>query len=437
MAEYFKKGDPISMKKLLSLLLVLAMFAGLAIPSAMAEDVVTIDFWYSFENQMVEDIMTVIADFEAANPGIKVNASYAGSYAESNQKLLAAHAANAVPAVQQTIQTSISTFAENGVIEPIDRFIEANGDDMSVYAEGMYQAFNYNGQQYGVPAFCSVCPTMYYNKTFATDEGIEIPKTWDEFDAFLRKATIKDENGNTVRYGCSFAGWGAAYFGPIFWQNGVDAFEDEDMTVTGLGSDKAIEVVKMIKGWVDEGLVKWCYGTNASTNMRQSLIDGTSFAVFHTCAVYSVYQPGLANNGYEVGVAFPPSGEKTIADLGGSGLTIMAKATEEQKQAAYKFIRWLTQPEANLVVIKATGYMPVTTTCLESEGCKEWVASNPELQNLYDHLNDVYAAPSSPVWSDITSKWADGLAQIFIEGVDVETGVANYVEAINEILADM
>ncbi len=256
------------MKKLLSLLLVLAMFAGLAIPSAMAEDVVTIDFWYSFENQMVEDIMTVIADFEAANPGIKVNASYAGSYAESNQKLLAAHAANAVPAVQQTIQTSISTFAENGVIEPIDRFIEANGDDMSVYAEGMYQAFNYNGQQYGVPAFCSVCPTMYYNKTFATDEGIEIPKTWDEFDAFLRKATIKDENGNTVRYGCSFAGWGAAYFGPIFWQNGVDAFEDEDMTVTGLGSDKAIEVVKMIKGWVDEGLVKWCYGTNASTNMR-------------------------------------------------------------------------------------------------------------------------------------------------------------------------
>lgn len=424
------------MKKLLSLLLALAMFAGLALP-AMAEEPVTIEFWYSFENQMVEQIMTVIAAFEEANPGIKVKPTYAGSYNESNQKLLAAHAANAVPAVQQTVQTSIATFAENGVLAPIDQYIAANNDDMSVYAKGMYEAYSYNGQQYGVPAFCSVCPTMYYNKTFATNEGIEIPKTWEEFDAFLRKATVKDENGNTTRYGCSFAGWGSAYFGPIFWENGVEAFEDEEMTKTGLGSEKAVNVIKMLKSWVDEGLVKWCYGTNASTNMRQSLIDGTSFAVFHTCAVYSVYQPALANNGYEVGVAFPPSGEKTIADLGGSGLTIMAKATEAQKEAAYKFIRWLTQPEGNLVVIKATGYMPVTTECLESEGCKKWVVANPELKNLYDHMDDVYAAPASPVWSDIATKWSDGLAQIFLEGVDVETGVENMIEAINEILADM
>ena len=80
------------MKKLLSLLLALAMFAGLALP-AMAEEPVTIEFWYSFENQMVEQIMTVIAAFEEANPGIKVKPTYAGSYNESNQKLLAAHAA--------------------------------------------------------------------------------------------------------------------------------------------------------------------------------------------------------------------------------------------------------------------------------------------------------------------------------------------------------
>lgn len=133
------------MKKLLSLLLALAMFAGLALP-AMAEEPVTIEFWYSFENQMVEQIMTVIDAFEEANPGIEVKATYAGSYNESNQKLLAAHAANAVPAVQQTVQTSIATFAENGVLAPIDQYIAANNDDMSVYAKGMYEAYSYNGQ---------------------------------------------------------------------------------------------------------------------------------------------------------------------------------------------------------------------------------------------------------------------------------------------------
>ena len=50
-----------------------------------------------------------------------------------------------MPAVQQTVQTSIATFAENGVLAPIDQYIAANNDDMSVYAKGMYEAYSYNG----------------------------------------------------------------------------------------------------------------------------------------------------------------------------------------------------------------------------------------------------------------------------------------------------
>ena len=76
-------------------------------------------------------------------------------------------------------------------------------------------------------------------------------------------------------------------------------------------------------------------------------------------------------------------------------------------------------------------------SCVEKYGRYAQQAKDPELKNLYDHMDDVYAAPASPVWSDIATKWSDGLAQIFLEGVDVETGVENMIEAINEILADM
>ena len=422
------------MKKLLALLLALILVSALA-PAAMADDVVEIEFWYSFEEFMREPILADIANFEAANPGIKVIASYAGSYAESNQKLLAAHAADNVPAVHQTVQTNISTFAANGVIYPIDEYIEANGDDMSNYAAGMYAAYNYEGKQYAVPAFCSVCPTWFYNKTFATEEGIEIPKTWDEMDAFLRKATKKDESGNTTRYGLSLAGWGSAYFGPIYWANGVDPF-NEDRTEVGIGTERAIEITKMIKGWVDEGLVKWYYGSGASSSLRQDVIDGRSFGSFHTCAVYDVYKNGLANNGWEVGTAFQPSGVRTMADLGGSGLTLMTKATPEQREAGYKLIRWLTAPSANMIIVRATGYLPVTTDCLNSEGCKQWLEENPCLVELYEHLDDVVAGPSHPMWGDIATKWYDALALIFNEGEDVESTIEGLVEEANEILAD-
>lgn len=84
----------------------------------MAEEPVTIEFWYSFENQMVEQIMTVIAAFEEANPGIKVKPTYAGSYNDPTRSCWPPTPPRR-PAEQQTVQTSIATFAENGVLAPI------------------------------------------------------------------------------------------------------------------------------------------------------------------------------------------------------------------------------------------------------------------------------------------------------------------------------
>lgn len=424
------------MKKLLALLLTAIMCFALCGAAMADEEVVEIEFWYSFEEFMREPILAEIANFEAANPGVKVIASYAGSYSESNQKLLAAHAANQVPAVQQTVQTAVATFAANGVIYPIDEYIAANGDDMSNYAAGMYAAFNYEGKQYGLPAFCSVCPTFYYNKTFAEQEGIEIPKTWDEMDAFLRKATIKNEDGTTARYGLSLAGWGTAYFGPIWYANGASVYTDDSMTECALNSEASMAVINKIKGWVDEGLVKWYYGSGASASMRQGIIDGISFGGFHTCAVFDVYKSGLGANGWEVGTAFNPAGVTTVADLGGSGLTLMAKASEKQREYGYKLIKWLSSPSANMIIIRATGYLPVTTDCLNSEACAQWLEENPCLNELYAGLDAVQAVPSNTHWSDIGTKWQDAMAQIFNEGADVEATVEFLCEEINELLAD-
>jgi len=425
------------MKKLFALLMVAMMALSLCGAAMADEKVVEIEFWYSFEEFMREPILADIANFEAANPGVKVIASYAGSYSESNQKLLAAHAAGVVPTVQQTRQPEIATFAANGVIYPIDEYIAANGDDMSNYAAGMYAAFSYEGKQYGVPAFCSVCPTMFYNKTLCEQEGIEIPKTWDEMDAYLRKATVKDEAGNTVRYGLSLAGWGTAYFGPIWYANGASVYTDDSMTECALGSEESLAVINTLKGWIDEGLVKWYYGSGASASMRQALIDGTTMANFHTCAVFDVYKTGLAANGWEVGTAFNPAGVITTADLGGSGLTIMAKATPEQREYGYKLIKWLSSPSANMIITRATGYLPVTKDCLESEDCAAWLEENPCLVELYENLDYVKAVPSNTQWSNISTKWQDAMALIFNEGADVQETVDFMVEEINELLADM
>lgn len=436
------RKEEYAMKKILALLMAAMMLLGMCSFASAEDEKIHIIFQYSFEEQMRAPILAVIDQFMKDNPDIVVECVYGGSYSESNTKLLAAHAAamqgdkSGYPAVQQTEVSSVSTFAENGVIACMDDLIVANNFPIDKYFAGMLSAYSYNGSQYAIPAFASVCPTMYYNKTLCDALGAEVPKTWDEMEAWLEKVTIKDENGNTTRYGLCLAGWGAAYFSPIWWQNGCTAFLDEECTQVGFGTEEALATTRMLKDWVDKGYVKWCYGTNASTNMRQSFIDGNSMAVFHTCAVYSVYKPGLAANGWEVGVAFPPAGVKSTAQLGGSGLTIMSQLTDKEKEAAFKLVAAMTGSEVNMIITEATGYLPTSQITLDSDRCKEWVVTNPQLQNLYDHLAEVEGPAGHPLWGEVSKKWMDALALIFNEGADLESTIADMVEECNEILEE-
>ena len=171
--------------------------------------------------------------------------------------------------------------------------------------------------------------------------------------------------------------------------------------------------------------------------MRQAFLDGNTVAVFHTCALYDLYNSNFKNKGWELGVNFPPAGVNSIAGLGGSGFTLMAQATPEQREYGYKLIRFLTDTACNMIIIQNTGYLPVTTTCVNSPECGEWLEKNPELTHLYEHLDELVASPSSSVWSDIGTKVVDNLARIIVDGEDVEATVQFMCDEIAEILEDM
>ena len=91
------------MKKFLSLVLAMLMLLGSV---AVAEidptipDGTEITFWYSFTGDNEAKLTEQIAAFEAANPGIKVNAQYIGGYNVIHTELASANAAKVgVPAL--------------------------------------------------------------------------------------------------------------------------------------------------------------------------------------------------------------------------------------------------------------------------------------------------------------------------------------------------
>ena len=402
------------MKKLLSLALCLALALTLA-ATALAEDVL---FWHTLEEMYREDLGRLVTAYEESS-GDKVDVQYQGRVAEILKKVLAANitGGDELPCVFPVHTSEIKNLARDGVVENLDKYIEKYGTDLTNM--NMRDAYTYEGSQYGL-TWTITGISVFYNKTLAQQEGVSFPKTWDEMDEFLHKATVKNEDGTTKRYAMWIPGWDSYYFTWMFWNFGVVTVNENGETT--INSDKALEVVSQMKKWIDEGLVMWGYGSNGSSNMRSAFWDEGAFAIIHTSSQYKNHLDNMKVKGYELGVAMPPAGDvMNTTEVFGMSLCIPAKLNESRKDAAYQLLAYLTSRDVDREMASFTGFLANYADAMEADAGKAYLAENPEMANLYDHITEMTSAVQLPCSAAITDVMEDGLALIFLEGADAET----------------
>lgn len=83
------------------------------------------------------------------------------------------------------MNTYAGKYVDAGVLEPLDSYIEADGIDMSAYAQGRVDAFNLNGSQYAMPKGLDTVAVALNTELFSR-YGVELPQegwTWDDMRA--------------------------------------------------------------------------------------------------------------------------------------------------------------------------------------------------------------------------------------------------------------
>ena len=323
------------MKKLLALILAAALM--LPVLSAMAAtefdvtEPITIEWWHAHESQFDEQINYMVNKFNEENGmGITVVPVYKGAYADIDTEFRAADAAEKVPALVCCNTSYPAAYGAAGLCEVLDPYIEAFDYDVEDFGEGLLASTSYDDEQICLPYLIST-QCMYYNKTAAEAEGIEMPKTFDDMEAFLEKATLFNEDGTTKRYGTVFGGWDYWYHEMLFKNNGVQIVTDEG--TTDVNSEKSIELNTKIKEWIDKGYAYYAIGSGASSNMRDLFIAGGAFSVFHTSSLYTTYVNRVnaledESARFEVGMAWLPGGsdgESFKSEVGGAAIFIPAK----------------------------------------------------------------------------------------------------------------
>ena len=328
----------------------------------------------------------IVAEFEAQNPDISVNAIYAGNYDDTRIKALAA--LNSGDPAQLAVMFSIDAYdlIEQDLITPFEALIE--GEEEQAWLDGFYPALMANskieGQTWGVP-FQRSTIVAYYNKDMFREAGLDpekAPTTWDELVEMGEALTTEDRAGIMI----PSTGYPYWMFQALAIQNGEELMANDGLT-TYFDDPEVVEALEFWRalsvehGVMPEGTVEW--GT-----LRQAFLEGQTAMMWHSTGNLTA----VKNNAeFDFGVAMLPANERLGSPTGGGNFYVFKDSTEEEKQAALELIKFMTSPEQAAAWSIATGYMGVSPAAYETEALQDYVAEFPPALVARDQLEHAVA----------------------------------------------
>jgi sn-glycerol 3-phosphate transport system substrate-binding protein len=349
------------------------------------------------------------ADFMKANPGIKVTPIYAGTYQETLVKALTAHKSGTPPVTSVLLSTDMFTLIDEDAIVPIDDFVKTADD--KAWLASFYPAFMMNsrtgGKTWGVP-FQRSTVVMYYNKDLFKEAGLDAnkpPRTWAELKDAATKLTKKDASGKVTQWGVQIPSSGFPYwlFQTLTTTNGA-ILANEAGTQVKFDDPKVIEALQY---WVDlgkagihpPGVVEW------GTTPKDFFEKKTAIMYTTTGNLTNVKN----NAKFDFGVAMIPANVRGGSPTGGGNFHIFKKATAAQQEAAFKFIKWVTQPERAAQWSMDTGYVAVSAAAYGTDTLRKYGRDFPAALVARDQLTQSVAELSTHDNQRVTKALNDGL----------------------------
>jgi len=386
----------------------LAMLATVALAQTNAE--VPFFFPVAVGGPITKIIDGFAADFEKENPGIKVRPIYTGTYQDTIAKALTAVKSGEPPATSILLSTDMYTLIDEDAIVPFDDLIKTNED--RAWLKSFYPAFMENsqtgGKTWGIP-FQRSTIVLYYNKEAFKEAGLDPnrpPSTWQEMADYATKLTKRDASGNVTQWGVQIPSSGFPYwlFQALAIENGVNLM---NAAGTEVYYDKP-EVIAALQYWVDlvnkqkvhpPGIVEW--GTTPKDFFERKV----AMMWTTTGNLTNVRQ----NAKFDFGVAMLPANKQRGSPTGGGNFYVFKKTTPAQREAAFKFIKWVTTPARAAQWCIDTGYVAVRADAWDTPAMKQYVAGFPAAAVARDQLPFAKAELSTHDNQRVTKALNDGL----------------------------
>ena len=334
--------------------------------------------------------------FEAANPGVKVNVEAIG-WGDGYAKVLAAAASKSGPDIFTGGLSWGIAAGEKGALADLRSLGLGTYIQPKVPAQIYKSLIGYKSTKvYAVPYDLTLM-MMFYDKTTLKDAGVtSAPKTIAEFNAAATKIKALSGVKNAVYNEWGNGDW-LGFFSWLYSSGG--SFYDAKCRVTINNATGVAALTQYKKLYADfdapkPGVADWSMNDNIKNGKYGIGFSGN----FQASGYYTYYKD------YKNWTAAPvpaAPGKKSVAFIGGRGISVMGYVPAAKQRLAAKFIKSLYDVD----VVKAMNVVGSANNAIFLSPVTEFadtIASYPAdvLATIKSQLKDAQGPPNCAGWED-------------------------------------
>lgn len=412
--------------------LMLCLFAGaLCTPHAQAKEAVTISFWHAMKGDKEVALKELIAEFEKANPGVRVqprfvgshNAQWGNDYNSLYRGILESLAGHTPPDAAQVYENWTTQLIDYGYLVPVqDYFGLAEGfgaADVNDLVPVFRTANTYGGKMWTLPFNKSIY-VLYYNEGMLKGANVAPPRTWDDLRAASQRLTSGDRSvyGITVQPNVDTLGHYLYAYGGDFLSDNQAIFNNP----LGIAS---------LRFWVE--LVNADRAAFPTFDPAAPFLGGKAAMYIFTTGSYHHLRKDAK---FTLRLAPLPSapGRAPRVQLAGTNLAVF-KTTPERQAAAWKFVRFLTSKSVNTRWALRTGYLPVRQSSIQSPEYQAFLAKNPDYRDAaVANLKNACVQPKVSAWESIRGIIDDAMFEAISRRATPQESLERAVSISNDLI---
>ena len=399
---------------------------------AAADGSVTITMWHGQADQGKATLDKIVADFQAKNPKIKVNASSGGVLADSMlQKITTALSSGQYPDIAYIFGPDIASVARSPKVAHLGKYTNEASVKWDDFYPAARDAVTVDGEPRGFPALVdNLC--VAYNKKVFKDAGVSEPAagwTWDDFVGIARSLTDSSK-------GIFGTGWPADAgedcvwrIYPMIWDLGGDIVDKSGKKVAFDGNSglKALETINRLAN--DKSVYP---DTKPGSETMYQIFNNNKMGMVPT----GPWQlPDFIDNKTEYGVVpLPTFSGKNVTIAGPDTWTVFDNGSAKVA-AAVKFLTYLTEGDQDVQWASQAGSLPLRNSTAESAEWKSHVSKTEGLDVFSDALQYARTRPTIRAYPKISQPLGQAIVKMLLGKGSPKDALDEVVRAANAALA--